>query len=106
MDGDSSGRDEMAVPERMLVQVAVTGPRQISINVLPVREAIREGDGRLYARETPRHPGFPTTLLEYGLAFQGDQLICFASFFRSISTPIRSSRWKATKRGDGKTLCV
>ena len=77
----------MAVPERMLVQVAVTGPRRISITVLPVREALpgreeaaehREEtvvDRRLYARETPDNEAFPTTLGEFGYRFHGDQLI-------------------------------
>ena len=50
MDGDSSGRDEMAAPERVLVQVAVTGPRRISISVLRVREPER---GELPADEHP-----------------------------------------------------
>ena len=86
----------MAVPERMLVQVAVTGPRRISITVLPVREPIpiREAplirdeaaehreetvadegeivedyDRRLYDREIPRNEAFPTTLGEFGYRF-------------------------------------
>ena len=75
MDGDSSGRDEMATPERMLVQVAVTGPRRKSITVLPIREAIQEADGRLYVRETRHHPDFPTTLHEYGYVFRGGRLV-------------------------------
>ena len=96
LDGDSSGRDEMATQDRMLIQIAVKSPHQVDIIVTRVGEAEREAaapeqetvadeeeigeDRRLYVRETPYNEAFPTSLDQFGYHFLSNQRMSCIDF--------------------------
>ena len=102
MDGDSSGRDEMATQERTLIQIVVRSKQQVDIVVIRVTEAegeavapeeqsvVDEGEigediRSLYVKESPYREDLPTSLDGFGLCFRGEQLMSCIDFPVNIS---------------------
>ena len=77
MDGDSSGRDETATQERMLLQIAIRNPQQVDVVVIRLGDVKEETAARdlrsLFTRERPYDKDFPTSLDKFGYQFHGEQ---------------------------------